>query len=156
MGLDRTRGDAEAGPAVRLLSVRGDEDELLAAVKPYPGEAPVAIPLARVQPDIYSATIAADQAGAVSFLLTVPRDAGKERKSELRIEGHPARLIWLRTVRERDLYVSEREVLAAGKHSVQLELSPPSTESGGGRRQPQLKLVRWRFADATAAGPAAG
>jgi len=32
LGLDRTRGGAEAGPAVRLLSVRGSQDELLAAL----------------------------------------------------------------------------------------------------------------------------
>lgn len=128
-------------------------EELLAAVKPYLSAAPVAIPLAGLHPDIYSATVASDQAGPVSFLLTVPRDAGKERISELRVEGYPARLIWLRTVRERDLYVSERQILGTGARSVRLQLSPPST-AGGGRRQPQLKLVRWKFPNPTT-GPAA-
>jgi thymidylate synthase ThyX len=32
LGLDRARGDQESGPAVRLLSVQGDEDDLLSAL----------------------------------------------------------------------------------------------------------------------------
>ena len=32
LGLDRSRGEAAAGPAVRLLSVQGSEEELLAAL----------------------------------------------------------------------------------------------------------------------------
>ena len=32
LGLDRSRGDVDAGPAVRLLSVQGSEEELLAAL----------------------------------------------------------------------------------------------------------------------------